>query len=155
MRDNHFYITKIRANRDWTCTFSRSVSPECDQPLSVQVGNSNLAQLPLQCLQTEGLGPSRTLANLLQIGEMKIDEMSKCARIGVTCTARGFASINPALVIESPFLGVLAAAEGLADVPTFAAHLDAPIAGRKTDNGGQRVRSVCGKASKQGVFGRN
>ena len=155
MRNNHFYVSQVRTNGNRTCTFSRSISAEGDQPLSVQVGNSNLAQLPLQRLQTEGLGPSRTLANLFHIGEMKIDEMSKCARIGVTCTARGFASINPALVIESPFLGVLAAAEGVADVPALTAHLDAPIAGRKTDKGGQRVRSVCGKVSKQGVFGRN
>ena len=155
MRDNHFYIAEISTNRDRTRAFTRSVSAERDQPFSVQVSNSNLAQLCLQRLQAEGLGPSGTLANFLHIGEMEIDEMSEGGRIGVTRTARRFAAIDSALVIESPFLGVLSPPEGLTDVPALAAHLDAPIAGRKTDKGGQRVRSVCGKPSNQGVSGRN
>jgi hypothetical protein len=43
----------------------------------------------LERLQTEGLGPSGTLANLLHIGEMKIDEMPEGVRIGAAQTREG------------------------------------------------------------------
>jgi hypothetical protein len=41
--DNHLYVTEVRADGDRTSSFARAISAECDQPLSVQIGNSNLA----------------------------------------------------------------------------------------------------------------
>ena len=76
---------------------------------------------------------------------MKIDEVSEGGGVAKGGCSRDFAAINPALVIKGPFLGILVPSESLADIPTLAADLYSPISGRKPENSGQGVLSMCSR----------
>jgi hypothetical protein len=77
------------------CPIARSAPTECDQSLSVKVGEANFAELFAQNIQAECFGPAGTLAKPFHIGEMKIDKMAEGNRFDAAACARLSAAINP------------------------------------------------------------
>jgi len=83
MRNDHFYVTNIRADGERIGSLARTFSAKVDQSLSTKVGDANAAQLLLQKLQGIGLGPLPAPSHILHVRNVEIDQVSERRRINL------------------------------------------------------------------------
>lgn len=130
-------------------------SSKMDKTLAIHLHELQLTESALQHLQGGVLGAAGRATNFLHVVDVKIDEFAEGAD---ACDPRGerrLATIDLALRVERPALGVFMADESLADGPALATDLGAPAAGfLLADRCHFWVQNGCSELAKGGEFRR-
>lgn len=126
VRQNGLDKSQVNAESDWTGALPSPHFSKLDEPLTIELWDSQRPQPVLKEGETRRLRSSDAFPDVLKVLAMQLNQITERFRLTRASYQSGFAAIDTPLDIECPFLGVLAAEERFVDILSFPPHLDSP-----------------------------